>query len=375
MKRTTDFIALFLLSLGVMICVLPAQQGPAREGAETVARPKNKDTGTEAEPAKIPSKLGKKPDLPPGSPTFRSDVTAVNLDVAVLDSRGRFIPNIPAGNFRVLEDNVPQKIASFEKSEAPMTVCMVIEFSNLFQNYYSETWYQTLTASYGFLDTLKPDDYVAVVAYDMRPEILSDFSTDKRNAHEAMQRLRIAGFSEANLYDALTDTAERMTGIEGRRSIVLLSSGIDTFSKLTFDKTRKILQNAGVPIYAIGMMQAIRIRAEAAGYMGSIAQLDFLQADNQLRTFAKETGGQAFFPRFYGEFPSIFGAIADALRNQYSLTYQPSNQARDGKFRKIKVELVDPANNQPLRVSDEKGKPVKYTIVAKSGYTAPREVE
>jgi hypothetical protein len=109
--------------------------------------------------------------------------------------------------------------------------------------------------------------------------------------------------------------------------------------------------------------------------MGAIARLDFLQADSQLRTFTKETGGQAFFPRFYGEFPGIFGAISDALRNQYSLTYQPSNQARDGKFRKIKIELVDPATNQPLRVNDEKGKPVKYTIVAKSGYTAPREVE
>ena len=375
MKRTIGFLPLFLLFLAVMICILPAQQGPAREGAETIARPKNKDAGTEAEPPKIPSKLGKKPDLPPGVPTFRSDVTAINLDVAVLDSRGRFIPNIPPGNFRVLEDNVPQRIASFEKSQAPMTVCLVIEFSNLFQSYYTETWYQTLSAAYGFLETLKPEDYVAVVAYDLRPEILSDFSTDKRTAQEGMQRLRMAGFSEANLYDALADTADRMAGIEGRRSIVLLSSGVDTFSKLTFDKTRKSLQNSGVPVYAIGLMQAIRERADAYGYMDAISRLDFLQADNQLRTFTKETGGQAFFPRFYGEFPGIFGAISDALRNQYSLTYQPSNQARDGKFRKIKVELVDPATNQPLRVSDEKGKPVKYTIVAKSGYTAPREVE
>lgn len=375
MKRTADVVALFLLLLAVMICVLPAQQGPAREGAETIARPKKKDAGAEAEPPKIPSRLGKKPDLPPGTPTFRSDVTAINLDVAVLDSRGRFIPNIPRGNFRVLEDNVPQQIATFEKTEAPMTVCLVIEFSNLFQSYYTETWYQTLSAAYGFLETLKPEDYVAVVAYDIRPEMLSDFSTDKRNAQEAMQRLRIAAFSESNLYDALTDTADRMSAIEGRRSIVLLSSGIDTFSKLTFDKTRKLLQNAGVPIYAIGLMQAIRERADSYGYMDAIARLDFLQADNQLRTFTKETGGQAYFPRFYGEFPGIFRAIADALRNQYSLTYQPSNQARDGKFRKIKVELVDPATNQPLRVNDERGKPVKYTIIAKTGYTAPREVE
>jgi VWFA-related protein len=214
-----------------------------------------------------------------------------------------------------------------------------------------------------------------VVAYDLRPEILSDFSTDKRAAYEAMQRLRIAAYSESNLFDALVDTAERMSELEGRRAIVLISSGMDTFSKLTFDKTRKALQGAGVPIYAIGLMQALREWYDARGYLGSIARLDFLQADNQLRTFTKETGGQAFFPRFYGEFPGIFGAISESLRNQYSLAYTPSNQARDGKFRKIKVELVNPATNEPLRIVDEKGKPIKYQIIAKAGYTAPREVE
>ena len=109
--------------------------------------------------------------------------------------------------------------------------------------------------------------------------------------------------------------------------------------------------------------------------MGPIARLDFLQADNQMRTFAKETGGQAFFPRFHGEFPCIFGAISQSLRNQYVLGYQPANKAHDGKFRKIKVELVNPATNEPLRVTDEKGKPIKYQIVAKTGYKAPREVE
>jgi Ca-activated chloride channel homolog len=252
---------------------------------------------------------------------------------------------------------------------------MVIEFSNRFQQYWTETWYQTLTASYGFLQTLKPEDYVAVVAYDMRSEILSDFSTDKRKAYEAMQRLRIAGFSESNLYDAVVDTADRMSSIEGRRAIVLIASGVDTFSKLTFDKTRKALQNAGVPIYAVGLMQALREWYDARGAMGPIQRMDFLQADNQMRTFAKETGGQSFFPRFYGEFPSIFQAISQSLRNQYSLAYSSSNQAKDGSFRKIKVELVNPATNEPLRVTDEKGKPIKYQIIAKTGYNAPREVE
>jgi len=349
------------------------QSGPAKDVDQTVAKPR-KPAG-EPEEAPIPSKLSKKaqPDIPENLPSFKSDVNVVSVDVAVLDNKGHFIPNIPRGNFRILEDNVPQQIKSFGKSQAPMTVALVVEFSSKFQWYGSSTWYQTLSAAYGFAQTLKAEDYIAVIAYDMRSEILSDFTTDKRQTYEALQRLRIPGFAEANLFDALADTEDRMSKIEGRKAIVLLSSGVDTFSKLTFDKARKAIQEGGVPIYAIGLMQALRIMAE--GRMGPMQEMTFLQADNELNTFARETGGMAFFPRFYGEFPTIFGTISDSLRNQYSIGYEPANKAHDGKFRKIKVELVNPATNEPLRVNDEKGKPIKYQIIAKAGYTAPREVE
>jgi len=359
--------------------ISPAQdEGPKKDVGETVAKPRKKDASApDSDQPKIPSKLSNKnkADLPPEAPSFKVDTSVVSVDVAVLDNKGHFIPGIPRGNFRILEDNVPQQISNFAMGEAPMTVCMLIEFSNRFQRYWTETWYQTLTASYGFLQTLKPEDYVAVIAYDMRPEILSDFSTDKTKAYEAMQRLRIAGFSESNMYDALVDTEQRMSGIEGRKAIILIASGIDTFSKLTFDKARRAIQEGGVPIYAIGLMQAMREYLDARGAMGPMARMDFLQADNQMRTFAKETGGMSFFPRFYGEFPSIYQAIQQSLRNQYSLAYAPTNAAHDGKYRKIKDELVNPATNEPLRVTDEKGKPVKYQIIAKSGYNAPREVE
>ncbi len=298
--------------------MLSAQQGPKTDSSETVARPRKKGEEPPPEQKKIQSKLKKLPgDITPATgPTFRSDVNAVTVDVAVLDNKGRFIPRIPPGNFRILEDDVPQKISAVNMGEAPMTVAMVIEFSNLYQQYWSNGWFETLQASYGFLETLKPEDYVAVIAYDLRPEILSDFSTDKRQAYEAMQRLRIAAFSESNLYDALVDTADRMSEIEGRKSIVLIASGVDTFSKLTFDKTRK----------AIGIMQALREIYDARGWMSPIQRLDFLQADNQMRTFAKETGGQAFLPRFFGEFPNIYRAIHDAMRNQYTISPPPTSR-------------------------------------------------
>ena len=391
-------------AVGLIVIALPfavAQQGPTPDSSETIARPKKKDappppadvtdsttnnsttnatnppppdSADSADEPKIPSKFTKKEkDLPESAPTFHSDVTTVQLDVAVLDNKGHFLPGVPREKFRVLEDNVPQQITSFStNSDAPMTIAMVVEFSNLFQRYYSQGWYETLVASYGFVQTLKPEDYVAVVAYDLRTEILCDFTTDRGKVQEAMQRLRIPGFSEANMFDALADTAQRMSNIEGRKAILLIASGRDTFSKLTYDKARKAVQEAGVPIYPISMLQAMRIMAEQ--YMSDSQRMDFLQADNEMKTFASETGGQAYFPRFFGEFPNIYQSISAALRNQYSITYQPSNQAKDGKFRKLKVELVDPQTGDALRIS-EQGKPVKYSVITKPGYTAPREVE
>ena len=355
-------------------------QGPLKDPGETVARPrKSPDSGAgkDEELPKIPSKLKRDPQMNKGGDVaqFKADVDIVTVDVAVIDNKGHFIPGIPAANFRLLEDNVPQQIRKVDMGEAPMTIAMVIEFSNLFQRYYSAAWWQTLQLAWGFAESLKPDDYAAVVAYDMRTEILTDFTTDKAKIREGLDRLKIAAFSEANMFDAVTDTAERMSDIEGRKAILLITSGVDTFSKLTYDQTRKKLQEAGVPVYSIGLMQMQREMADARGGMSGTANLTFLQADNELRTFAKETGGAAYFPRFQGEYGQIFQMLHQALRNQYVLTYQPANTKHDGAYRKIKVELVNPATNEPLPVKDEKGKPIKYQIVAKAGYKAPRAVE
>ena len=369
----TAFVCAAALLVAVAATVSAQDQGPVTNSSGTVAKKKPADGTTPADGdlPKVPSEYTKRDKLDVGKlQTFKTDVDTVSVDVAIMDKSGRFIPDIPKAAFRVLEDNVPQQVTGFNaKGEAPMTVAMVVEFSNLFQQYYSRTWFQTLQLIWGFASTLKPEDYVAVIAYDMKPEILSDFTTNRMETQEALHRMTIPAWHESNLFDAIADTENRMSGIEGRKAILLVSSGVDTFSKLTLDKTRKILQESGVPIYAIGLMQALRIMMGPKG-----DNIAFLQADNQLRTFASETGGQAFFPRFEGEYGGIFQQIHQSLRNQYVLTYSPSNKPHDGAYRKIKVQLVDHDGN-PIALKDEKGKPVKYTVIAKSGYKAPRAVE
>ena len=194
--------------LGIVLGSLAAQ-GPVTQGSETVGKkkttaadpnaPASADSTATTDPHadKIPSKYKPNQDgLPQGAPTFRSDVMTVTLDVAVLDNKGNPIPKIPQERFRILEDNTPQKITGFNVGEAPMTICMVIEFSNRFQKLYTMNWAETLNDAYGFVSTLKPEDYLAVIAYVMRPEILSNFSTDRMKAQEALSRLRIPTFSE-----------------------------------------------------------------------------------------------------------------------------------------------------------------------------------
>ena len=375
-------LLLFSIPVLVVAVLLQGQEGPINPGSQTVAKPRKPPTTDDSstnntppaasEQPKIPSQYNKKnAETNLEGPAFHVESNVVTVDVSVLDNKGRFIPKIPKENFRVMEDGVPQKITNFALGDAPITISLVIEFSARYQNLYTVGWYQTLMATYGFVQMLKPEDYVAVVAYDLRPEILSDFSADRTKTQEALSRLQIPGFSESCLFDAVTDTADRMTQIEGRKAILLIASGRDTLSKLTFDQTRKKLQEDGIPIYFFGLLGDIR----AMSMMGPMQDLNWLQADNEMRTFAKETGGMAFFPRFFGEYGGIFNDILQQMRSQYSIGYMPTNQTRDGKFRKIKVDLVNPATNQPLKVTDEKGKPIKYQVIAKAGYTAPRAVD
>jgi VWFA-related protein len=352
-----------------------AQQAPTQEAPPEAGGPQT-DVGPYAVPKKKeepPPPPPEKPKKVPGMPDYSVsvDVPLVNLDVMVTTKDGHFIPGLKPGNFKVLEDGVPQKISSFSQSEAPVTAVLVVEFAST--NY--SFLYDALNASYSFASILKPQDWIAVVAYDMKPEILVDFTQDKRAVYGALNRLRVPGFSERNLFDALWDTLDRVDRIEGRKDIILVSTGLDTFSKKNLDQTmKKIKATPNVSIFCIGIGQALIQYLDAHGYIGPITNLDYLQAQNQLSTFARMTGGKAYFPRFEGELPEDFREIANSIRNQYTLAYHSSNPKLDGTYRKIKVELVAP-DGGPLKVEDEKGHPLKYQIVARDGYTAKHQVE
>jgi VWFA-related protein len=348
-----------------------AEQKPDEAGGPNVpvgpiAVPKRKEEAPPPEPARRPG-LSDMPDY-----SLRVDVPLVNVDVLVLTKDGQFVPGLKKEHFRVLEDGVPQKVTNFSQSEAPITAVLVVEFAATYYDFV----YEALNASYHFASTLKPKDWVAVVAFDMKPRIMVDFTQDKGAVFGALNQLRMPGFSETNVFDALYDTLDRVDSIEGRKYVLLVSRGIDTFSKLTLDRTlKKIRQSRDVTIFTISTGEALRLYVDSYGGFGPITNLEFLQADNQMRHFAEMTGGRWYKPRFQGELPGIFREIAAITRNQYTLSYHPTNRALDGSYRKIKVELVAPDGSGALKVKNEKGKEVKTLIIAREGYTARHVVD
>jgi Ca-activated chloride channel homolog len=285
----------------------------------------------------------------------------VNVDVLVTDKDGSPISTLTKQNFKVLDDGVPQSVTNFGTASAPITVCLLIEFS-------SRSWahmYLALEYAYQFLGFIQPQDWVAVVEFDFHTNILTDFTQDRGSVRAALDTLRIPGFAESNLYDALAYIIDRMKDTPGRKAIIPITLGIDTFSKITYGDMLKIAKASDTPIYPISTLEFLDVRNPYGPGMTAI------QAKSQLSYIAQYSGGQAYFPRFEAEIPSDYQQIAQQLRTQYSLGFMPSNPAKDGKYHRLKVELVD-SDGSPLRIMNEKGKQIKYRVNARDGYYAPK---
>jgi len=382
---------LLILALGGFSGLTPAQDQGASQPGKGQAEPPADAGGPQGDvgPYAVPKKKDEPPPLPPtekpkkieGMPDYsiHVDVPVVEVPVMVTTKDGQFISSLTKENFRISEDGTPQTISTFTVSDAPITAVLLVEFAA--SDYYFMG--DILTASYSFANTLKKDDWLAVISYDMKSYILADFTQNKQEVYGALRQLRVPGFSETNEFDALYDTLDRVDRIQGHKYIILVSSGLDTFSRVRLDKiTAKIKATKDVTIFPISVGAAARIYADAQGRalphganMGiPTDRMDYLQADNQMNTFARLTGGRAYFPRFQAEFPEIFQDIGGDIRHQYSIAYHPTNPKLDGTYRKLKVDVVAP-DGGPLKFKDQKGKDLKILVIAREGYTAKHTVD
>ena len=263
-----------------------------------------------------------------GGVTISVEVPVVTLDVVAATQNGDIIPGLKKENFRVLEDGQPQTITLFGPTDAPITMVVLMEFSARFYGWFG---YQAKYWASALFPNLNQKDWVALVTFDMKPRTEVDFTQNKQEVETAIYHLYYPGFSESNLFDALLDTNERLKDVKGKKSILVLASGVDTFSKHTLDQTMKQLRGTDTTIFVVGLDKPLSNYLEMHRSLGTMTRMDFLQAENQMKTFAQMTGGFAWFPQFDGEIPGIMREVAAFLRHQYSISYTPSNQNQDGK--------------------------------------------
>ena len=302
----------------------------------------------------------------PIAPAIEVESNLVLLDVLVTDDNGTVLSGLKRDNFRILDNGKPQVITHFAPTEDPITIVLLMEYSGVAYSYFS---YKAADWSSGFLNHLDGKDWVALVTYDMKPTIQVDFTRNKAEVQDALRSLSYPGFNEANLFDAVVETLDKLDPVAGKKAILLVTTGIDTFSKNTFDETMGRIKESNVTIFCIGVAESEFMTSEMRSNSPNIG---YLQAKNQLQTLANLTGGLAWFPRFEAEAPSLFRSVVGFLRSEHDLGFAVASESRDGKYHKLVVEVIDPSG-PPLRVTDAKGKHRKIVVYARQGYVAARE--
>ena len=346
--KTVAIVCSTLFSTLVLACSFAAEPAAAR--------------GFNEQDTVAPTSVQAEQKQPEYSMSVESPLVVV--DVLVTDEDGNVLTGLKKGNFRVLDDGRPQIITDFATTDAPITIVILMEYSGIAYDYFA---YKAASWGTEFLDHLEQQDWVALVTYDMKPTVRVDFTRSKPAVEQALRSLSYPGFHEANMFDAIADTLDRLEEVKGKKSILLITTGVDTFSRARLDEVFDKLKRSNVTIFCVGIAESEYLMADLRAGTSSIG---YLQMKNQLQSFADLTGGFAWFPRFEGELPDMFRSVAGTLSNQYALSFSPTQESRDGKYHKLRVEVSGP-DGLPLKVTDKKGKARKVVLYARQGYTAP----
>jgi VWFA-related protein len=293
----------------------------------------------------------------------------VTMKLQVEDPNGYFLPNIRRENFAVYEDGIRQRNVTVEVEHAPVTVALLLEFGGRYYELDRALEMEVPRIGRKLLDFIGRDDKVAIFKYDSDLKVLADFSQGHETLDKIFDQLGMPAISEANFYDVLLDALRRMREVHDRKAIILVSSGIDSFSKASYQQVLEAAHDSATPIYAIGLAHTMRQEADLYGAASPLARIDWNTAEKQLEMFSKASGGRAYAPESDVEIPAIYDNIMENLRIRYVITYVSSNPAASGPPRKIRVELIDPITGEPLKIRDSNGRPVTARVFVQESYT------
>jgi VWFA-related protein len=313
----------------------------------------------------VPS-LKKEPEqeVSPGD-VVSVDTTEVMFPVTVRDSNGRLVSDLTRGDFRVFEDNAPQPLSDLALRQVPVDVVLMVDSSSSVAKNLDDF----RRAAEGFADRLQEDDRISLIKFDDRIELLLDWTKSRFQLQRALKRIEPGMFTRFN--DALYLASKEQFGssVKSRRALIVLSDGIDNGrGTSTLEAALQALVRAQVTVYIVSNTEISRAskRAELDTLLGgtdasvkfnqvriddlrlSLMALD--QSEQNLAQLAQATGGRLYKPTSFDALESTYAEVADELRHQYALYFTPLNKARDGSFRRVRVETINPALHPQTRV-------------------------
>jgi Ca-activated chloride channel family protein len=326
---------------------------------------------------------------PDQSPSIQISVNRVNVGVIVTDPQGNFVPDLRRENFHIFDNGIEQPVTDFANVISPAEVLLLVEAGPAVY-FLASVHVQT---SHSFLEGLSSGDRIAVAKYDSAPQLMLDFTSDKTAAYAALSNIRYyVGFGSLNLSKSLNSVLDLLAKTQGKKTIVLLSTGFDTSPPADIDAALTRLRISDVRLLAISLSGAMRAPAQPAkgkkkkkdrsaedqeeaqktAAKAAFTQQGFDEADRLLRALTDATGGRVFFPNNVQDYTIIYTQIAQLIRHEYSLAFAPSQH--DGKVHTIEVRVTPPNAAQPSSPQSS-AQPVaptpSYNIAARRAYVAP----
>jgi Ca-activated chloride channel homolog len=306
---------------------------PPDASGQPVAEP----NGAEAAPASGPSSL----KIHPGS-FIRMNVDLVLVPVTVTDPMNRLVTGLEKEDFQIYENNGEQKIRSFASEDAPVSIGIIFDLSGSM----TSKLVRARESIVQFIKTANPQDEFFVIGFNDRPELIEDFTSSVENIQARLATVQ-SGKRTALLDAIYYGVAKMKDAKHERKALLVVSDGGDNRSRYTEGEVRSKVRESDVEIYSIGIFDPYAPTPEER------------TGPQLLDSLSLESGGRLYQVNDIDEMGDIAEKISTELRNQYVIGYRPSELARDGKWRKVKVKITPPPGLPPL------------SVYARSGYYAP----
>lgn len=323
-------------SLSSTLCIFPSL-----EQADLQVEPSAKSSGAAKSTASQPAQKILAVD-----PSIKVDVSFVSVPVAASDVDGKYVPDLKMSDFHIFEDDVEQDIDRLVPVNEPLNVALMMDSSRSMPLKFDQIQQSALS----FVEVMRPDDHLMVASFDDRVHLDAEFTSDRLGLRRAILATTLG--STTRLYDAVDLVlTERLAPIIGRKAIVLLTDGVDTSSWLADAAgTLEDLEESNVILYAVQLDTRNDVTLQfQPGWVPEIAPAGMAKGEEMhaygcqyLQDLASRSGGRFFHAATLGNAVEAFAQVADELRHQYVLGYYPSNRARDGSYRRIRVTVDRP---------------------------------